>query len=157
MTYEDTLTGSADITGDPQPTRPMTKNEQNSAVKREVNRAGPGKPKPSGHGKGQPKQKQEGQQEGGGEGEEQAQQQGPMLHPGLSQALQQNQQQGNPLSGQDWFAHTKDSAELSYYAAQELGQLISAVFKVGGPDFSPPNHINRLQAKAASLKGKPSG
>lgn len=152
MQFEDTMQGQVDLgnAGDPPPARPMTKNEQNSAKQREAHRAGPGQPKPNGHRQEDARAREE---KPSPQPEEQ-QQAG--LHPSIEQAMQQVQQ-GNPLNGQDWFAKIQGDDEAQYYAAQELGQLLSAVFKVGGPEFSPNMHVQRSIAKAAALKGKDRG
>lgn len=149
--YEDSMQGATDLgsAGDPQPARPMTKNEQNAAVKREVGRAGPSKPQPGGKESGHPPDDDQGGQAAPDPSTDQS------THPmaGVLAQIQQQQKQGNPITGLDWFAKTGDDQEMSYYAAQELSQLIAAAYRVGGPSFSAVSHKSRTNGKARAIKG----
>jgi hypothetical protein len=148
VAYEDTVAGSADISGDPQPTRPMTADEMDAARKAQAGRtqqgpqsplqglealAGQAKKKAEGAGKvassafNSALQKGEQALDGGdqkvqgGQGYENAPQDISALgRKFFADALRSAQAPTNPFSPADWFKAVKDDAGASWAAAHDL-------------------------------------
>src|SRR5437763_13143755 len=141
--YEDTVTGSADISGDPQPTRPLSPQEIQGQTARNVNRKQQGpQAQPARRSPQQEKKKQQAPDQGQDEPEP-----GQQANRSMDlQSMLAEPQSGNPLTGQDWFSGLQDDPETLHYALQEMYQRIAAYYKVGGPDFSLPTNLSRLLA-----------
>lgn len=151
-TFEDTLAGSADISGDEQPTRPMTTSEMNSAQQAQVNRTQQGAQSPLQPFQGKPgtfvpmgekgaTTDKSGQQSGQQDGQKQSDQgqggnaSGPDA--GYQNAPQDIGQMAgnawaaltkgakNPFSQSDWFGAVKDDAGASWSAAHDLYGIYS--------------------------------
>lgn len=141
-TWEDSLAGSADISGDPQPTRPMTAEQIDGAANRNVNRTQQGASIPDALGQLAQNAKK-GIQEGASKvdsAEEKAsqlfgkktpntRQQGYDQAPGVLEQYGQNYLSDflktgvlprNPFSPGDWFQAVKDDAGASWAAAHDL-------------------------------------